>query len=78
MIIFRGLSPEDVTIHQNNKLYKGEYYILSMENLEKTLEKVKPRMEEARPLLEEKPLYKGLQRIEDKPYLGGTGVRYWM
>ncbi len=49
-----------------------------MENLERTLEKVELKTEEAKPLTMEKPLYKGLRKVEDKPYLGGTGVRYWM
>ncbi len=49
-----------------------------MENLEKTLEKVTPMVEEARPLLVEKPLYKGLKKVEDRVYAGGTSIKYWM
>ena len=50
-----------------------------MEQLEKTLEKVELiKTGEAKPLLAEKPSYEGLRKVEDKPYLGGTGVKYWM
>lgn len=49
-----------------------------MENLEKTLEKVTPRAEEARPLFVEKPLYEGLKKVEDRAYAGGTSIKYWM
>ena len=49
-----------------------------METLERTLEKVEIRTEEARPLLAEKPLYEGLRKVEDKAYAGGTSIKYWM
>lgn len=50
-----------------------------MEILERTLEKVEPRKEEARPYLAiEKPLYEELQKIEDKVYASGTSIKYWM
>lgn len=50
-----------------------------METLEKTLEKVAPRKEEARPyLVTEKPLYEGLRKVEDKVYAGPTSIKYWM
>ena len=49
-----------------------------MENLERTLEKVQLKTEEARPLLVEKPLYEGLQKVEDKVYAGPTSIKYWM
>ncbi len=49
-----------------------------MENLEKTLEKVAPRTEEAKPLLTEKPIYEGFRKVEDKVYAGPTSIRYWM
>ena len=50
-----------------------------METPEKTLEEVTPRKEEARPYLAtEKPLYEGLQKVEDKVYAGPTGKLYWM
>lgn len=49
-----------------------------MEALERTLEKVEIKIEEARPLLAEKPLYEGLRKMEDKVYAGGTSIRYWM
>ena len=49
-----------------------------METLEKTLEEVTPR-KEARPYLAtEKPLYEGLQKVEDKVYAGPTSIKYWM
>ena len=50
-----------------------------METLEKTLEGVTPRKEEARPcLVTDKPLYEGLQKVEDKAYAGPTSIKYWM
>ncbi len=50
-----------------------------METLEKTLEGVTPRKEEARPYLAtEKPLYEGLRKVEDKVYAGPTSIKYWM
>ncbi|MEX0920910.1 MAG: hypothetical protein WDZ62_01475 [Candidatus Pacearchaeota archaeon] len=49
-----------------------------MENLEKTLEKVEISKEEAKLLPMEKPLYEGLQKIEDKVYAGKTSIKYWM
>ena len=49
-----------------------------MGNIERTLEKVELRTEEARPLLAEKPIYRGLRKVEDKVYAGPTSVRYWM
>jgi len=63
---------------QNNKIYKGVYSFIIMENLERTLEKVEPKAKEARPLLVEKPLYEGLRKVEDKVYAGGTSIKYWM
>ena len=49
-----------------------------MENLERTVEKVQLKTEEVRPLLVEKPLYKGLQKVEDRVYAGPTSIKYWM
>lgn len=50
-----------------------------MGTLEKTLEGITPRKEEAGPYLAtEKPLYEGLQKVEDKVYAGPTSVKYWM
>ena len=50
-----------------------------MGTLEKTLEEVTPRKEEARPYLAtEKPLYEGLRKVEDKVYAGPTSIKYWM
>jgi len=50
-----------------------------METLEKTLEEVIPRKEEARPYLAtEKPLYRGLRKVEDRVYAGPTSIKYWM
>jgi len=49
-----------------------------METLERTLEKVKIRREEAKPLLAEKPLYEGLRKVGDKVYAGPTSIKYWM
>ncbi|MEK6874207.1 MAG: hypothetical protein AABX52_00470 [Nanoarchaeota archaeon] len=49
-----------------------------MENLEKTLEKVVPRTQEARPLPAERPLYEGLRKVEDKVYADPTSIKYWM
>lgn len=48
-----------------------------MENLEKSCEKVELKRERIEPLVE-KPLYEGLRKIEDKVYMGGTGIVYWM
>ena len=48
-----------------------------METLEKTLEKVASRKEEARLYLAtEKPLYEGLRKVEDKVYAGPTSIKY--
>ncbi len=49
-----------------------------MENLEKTLERIEPRMGKTRPLLIEKPLYEGLRKVEDRVYDGPTSIKYWM
>ncbi len=50
-----------------------------METLEKTLEGVTPRKEEARPYLTiEKPLYEGLRKVKDEVYAGPTSIKYWM
>ena len=49
-----------------------------MENLEKTLRKVKLKVEKTKPLPAEKPLYRGLKKIEDKAYEGPTSLKYWM
>ncbi len=49
-----------------------------METLERTLEKVEIRTEEAKPLLAEKHLYEGLRKVEDKVYAGPTSIKYWM
>jgi len=49
-----------------------------METLERTLEKVEIRTEEAKPLLAEKPFYKGLRKVEDQVYAGPTSIKYWM
>ena len=59
--------------------YIREYlYTKSMGTLERTLEKVEIKTEEAKPLLTQKPLYEGLRKIEDKVYAGGTSIKYWM
>jgi len=49
-----------------------------MENLERTLEKIELRTEEAKPLLVEKSLYEGLRKVEDRAYAGPTSIRFWM
>ena len=49
-----------------------------MGTLEITLEKVKLKQEETKPLLAEKHLYEGLQKVEDKVYAGPTSIKYWM
>jgi hypothetical protein len=50
-----------------------------METLDKTLEEIAPKKEEASPhLVTEKPLYEGLQKVEDKFYAGPTSIKYWM
>lgn len=46
--------------------------------LEKALEEVALRKEEAKPLIVDKPLYKGLKKVEDKVYAGPTSIKYWM
>jgi len=62
-----------------SNIYKEAGYIKFMETLEKTLEEVAPKKEEARPYpTTEKPLYEGLQKIEDKVYAGPTSIKYWM
>lgn len=48
-----------------------------MKKLEETLNQVKPKKEENKSVAE-KLIYKGFQRIEDKPYMGGTSIKYWM
>ena len=49
-----------------------------MGTLEMTLEKVELKTKETRPLLVEKPLYEGLQKVEDGVYAGPTSIVYWM
>lgn len=61
------------------KYIKGPIYSKSMGTLEKTLEEVTPRKEEAKPYLAtEKPLYEGLRKVEDKAFTGRTSIKYWM
>lgn len=46
--------------------------------LETTLEKIEPRIEETKPLFEEKTLYEGLRKVGDAAYAGPTSIKYWM
>lgn len=48
-----------------------------MEKLEKNLEKVELKKDEARPPVE-KPIYQGFKLVEEKVYAGGTSIKYWM
>ncbi|MEK6861825.1 MAG: hypothetical protein AABY07_07710 [Nanoarchaeota archaeon] len=48
-----------------------------METLERTLKNIDFRKEDRR-ILVEKPIYAGLKKLEDKPYMGGTSIKYWM
>lgn len=48
-----------------------------MKKLEETLNQVKPKKEESTSVAE-KPIYLGLQLLEDKPYSDGTSIKYWM
>ncbi len=53
-----------------------------MENLEKALEKAPAKIAEERgpvekPLLKE-TFYRGLRKIEERVYRGGTSIKYWM
>ncbi len=48
-----------------------------MKKLEETLNQVKSKKEEIKPVAE-KLIYRGLQLIEDTPYMGGTSIKYWM
>ncbi|KHO54760.1 MAG: hypothetical protein QT10_C0012G0008 [archaeon GW2011_AR19] len=49
-----------------------------MEQLEKVLKKVELKTKEAKLLLVEKPLYKGLLKVEESAYMGPTNIKYWM
>ena len=49
-----------------------------MKILEETLGKVELKTKEAKPRLAEIPIYKGLQKVEDRMYMGPTSIKYWM
>ena len=49
-----------------------------LKKIERTLEKIELRTEEAKPLLVEKSLYEGLRKVEDRAYAGPTSIKYWM
>lgn len=46
--------------------------------VETLLDKVESEIEEEKSLLVENPLYRGLRKVEDKIYAGGTSIKYWM
>ena len=48
-----------------------------MKKLEETLNQVKSKKEEIKPVAE-KPVYRGLQLIENREYQGPTSIKYWM
>ncbi len=71
---FGFIFKDSITIKPIKKLC----LLKSMETLEITLEKVDLKTKEISPLLVEKSLYEGLQKVEDKVYSGPTSIMYWM
>jgi hypothetical protein len=61
-----------------NKPYIGVNYLKNMEDLTEKVAEFSPSEVDQQASEPKSEAYEGLKVVEDRPYTGGTSIRYWM